>query len=103
MKWGSTRRRRRGIIQFVSVTIVCLIGFICTVSASGGLLSSIRASVPERMASAGDISLSRNRVQTFPDATKTDCPDPVAGDKLGPGTADSDLVVSDGTCIVNAG
>ena len=106
MTWVSTRwlkLRQRGIAQFVSISIVLLVGFICTVSASGASLSSNRASIPERMASADDMSFSPNLVRTIPDATTTDCPDPKAGNILGPGTANSDLVVAGGTCMVNGG
>src|SRR5258708_26531724 len=106
MVWVSTRwlkLRQRGIAQFLSISIVFSIGFMCTVSSNGGALSSNRASIPERLAFAGDTSFSAKRIRTIPDATDTECPDPKAGNTLGPGTADSDLVVAGGTCMVNSG
>ncbi|MFZ0680711.1 G8 domain-containing protein [Candidatus Binatus sp.] len=105
MAWVSTRwlkLRQRGIAQFVSIAIVSFFGFICTVSASGASFSSNRASVPERLAFASDTALSSERDQTFQTGSGATCPDP-NGDPLGPGTATVDLVVENGTCVVNAG
>jgi hypothetical protein len=51
MAWVSTRwlkLRQRGIDQFVSISIVFFIGFICAVSASGASLLSNRASIRVR-------------------------------------------------------
>ena len=102
MVWVSTRwlkLRQRGIARFVSIPIVFLIGFICTVSASGASLSSNRAWIPERLAFANESAFSP---KTVPDTTPDVCPDP-NGDPLGPGNASADLVVKNGTCMVNAG
>ncbi len=106
MAWVSTgwlKARSRRIARFVSITIVFSIGFICTVSAGGPSHSSNRASIPEFLASASDTSLSTERRQAFPTANNDDtCPD-ANGDPLGPGNAAVDLVVKNGTCMVNAG
>ena len=102
MVWVSTRwlkLRQRGIARFVSISIVFLIGFICTVSASGASLASNRGSIPECIAFANDSAFSPKTVQ---DTTPDVCPDP-NGDPLGPGNASADLVVKNGTCMVNAG
>src|SRR3984957_5249673 len=93
---------RCGIARFLLVTIVFSIGFICTVSATGASLSSNRASIPECLASASDASFSRKRLPALPDVTPDVCPDPT-NDPLGPGNASADLVVKNGTCVVNAG
>ena len=59
MVWVSTRwfkTGRRGIARFVSISIVSLLGFICTVSAGGAPSSPSRGSSPEYLASASDVS-----------------------------------------------
>jgi hypothetical protein len=101
MAWVSTRWTKAGlggIARFLSISIVFSIGFVCTVSASGAALSSN----PERLAFADDSSFARRRLPTFPDAMPDVCPD-TNNDPLGPGTASVDLVVKNGTCVVNAG
>jgi hypothetical protein len=105
MAWVSTRWLKfgqRGIVQFVSIAIVFFIGFVCAVSASGASLSSNRAAIPEYLASASEVSLLPGRARPVTDATDETCPDP-NGDPLGPGNAAVDLVVQNGTCVVNAG
>src|SRR5579862_6460641 len=105
MAWVSTRwlkLRQHGFAQFLSIAIVSFFGFVCTVSASGASLSSNRGSIPETLAFASYGSFSSDRERIFQTGNETTCPDP-NGDPLGPGTATVDLVVENGTCVVNAG
>ena len=103
---GSTRWRKLrqyGIAHFVAVTFAFFLGFICSVSASGAPLSSNRAPILERLASAGDMSLSSDRARRFATGsatTEVTCPD-ANGDPLGFGNAGTDLVVKGGTCVVD--
>ncbi len=102
MAWVSARwarLRRRGFAQLVSIAFVLSLGFICAVSATGASLSSNRASIPECLASA-DTSVSSRNANSLGASTEETCPDP-NGDPLGPGNADTDLVVTGGTCVVD--
>ena len=100
-RWPKLRQYR--IARFVAVTFAFLFGFICSVSASGASLSSNRPAIPERLASAGDMSLSADRAHRFAtgsDTTEVTCPD-TNNDPLGFGNAGTDLVVKGGTCVVD--
>ena len=83
------------IARLGSFAIVLSLALIFTVSASG---SSNRATIPERVASAGGTSFSPDRLPTLADAATTTC----GNGALGPGNAGSNLVVN-GTCTVSAG
>ena len=86
------------IARFGAVAIFSILGLISTVAASG---SSSR-SIPECLASSSDTSLSAKRRSIPSDSSDVVCPDP-NGDPLGPGNASADLVVQNGTCVVQAG
>ena len=98
-----SKLRQRGIAQFVSIAIVSFFGFICAVSATGASFSSNRASVPERLAFASDTSFSSDRHQTFQTPMQTRHARITMATHLDPAPPTVDLVVKNGTCVVNAG
>ncbi len=102
MTWVSSRwrkTRQQAVARFVSITTVLSLALVFDGAANGSWLSSNRTTIPECVASAGDIS--PKRASTPADDPAITCPNN-GNSALGPGSAATDLTVN-GTCTVSAG